>query len=317
MKGETSFSKIQELVYELKVSDIMKNPVITVRPRDLMSMFKAILHDKHISGTPVVDGDVLVGIISIEDLIKWLVDGDEDCTIDKKMSSPVVTVYGDEQLVFALDRLEKYGYGRLPVINRSSGKLVGIVTKGTIIEGLLRELETDNREEEIQKYRASHIFEDIVADEVELKVLYEIPGKDFHKGGEAASALRRTLKRLMIDPDICRRAAVAAYEAEMNVIFYTDGGKMEVNIKPDELHIAVRDRGPGIPDIEKALEPGYSTASDWIRELGFGAGMGLNNIQNCADDMIIDSVVNEGTKLDIIIHMGKNVTQTADRKITA
>jgi anti-sigma regulatory factor (Ser/Thr protein kinase) len=107
----------------------------------------------------------------------------------------------------------------------------------------------------------------------------------------------------MVNPDVCRRAAIAAYEAEMNVIFYTDGGSMEVNIKPNVLHIIVVDRGPGIPDIEKALEPGFSTASDWIRELGFGAGMGLNNIQNCADNMTINSVVDEGTKLDIIINL--------------
>jgi len=303
IKGEKSFSKIQELVYGLKVHNVMKNPVITVHPCIRMSEFRMILHDKHISGTPVVDRDKLVGVISIEDLIKWLVEGGEDCTIEHKMSSHVITVYSDEPLVSAVSTLDEHGYGRLPVIDRTTGNLVGIVTKGVIIEGLLRELEIGYREEEIRRYMASQIFEDIIADEIELRFRYHIPGKDFRKGGEAASALRKTLKRLMVNPDVCRRAAIAAYEAEMNVIFYTDGGSMEVNIKPNVLHIIVVDRGPGIPDIEKALEPGFSTASDWIRELGFGAGMGLNNIQNCADNMTINSVVDEGTKLDIIINL--------------
>jgi len=308
MTAEKRLTKIQELVYELKVSNVMRHPVITVRPQDHMSEFRAVLHDMKISGTPVVDGERLVGIISIEDLIKWLTEAEADYSIEQKMSKEVVTVYSDEPLVSAISKFEALGYGRLPVIDRANGRLVGIVTKGAIIEGLLRELEIDYHEEEIHRYRASHLFEDIRSDKTELTIHFHIHGREFEKGGEAASNLKKILKRLNAPPDICRRAAIAAYEAEMNVIFFTDGGDMQVNIMPDKIHIDVVDQGPGIPDIEKALQPGFSTAPDWVRELGFGAGMGLNNIQNCADDMKISSTVSEGTRLDILIFMEENAS---------
>ncbi len=309
MKGEKKFSKIQELVYELKVGDVMKREVITVHPDTPMSEFREVLRYRNISGTPVVEGDRLIGIISIEDLIGWLTNCREDFPLRNRMSTNVITVYNDDPLVTAVSKLEQYGYGRLPVLDRKTSKLVGIVTKGVIIEGLLRELEIDYHEEEIHRYRASHIFEDITAHETELIIRYSITGREFEKGGEAASGVKKTLKRLKIAPDICRRAAIAAYEAEMNVIFYTDGGNMQVIVRPDIIHIDVSDHGPGIPDIKKALEPGFSTAPEWIRELGFGAGMGLNNIQSCADEMNISSVINEGTRLIIKIFLKKDETE--------
>lgn len=302
-------TKIQELVYELRVVDVMKTDVITVTPDTSMSEFKEVLRKKNISGTPVTEGDRLIGIISIEDLINWLTDCEDDYPLRKRMSKDVQTVFSDEPLVYAVSKIEQLGYGRLPVIDRATGKLVGIVTKGVIIEGLLRALEVDYQEEEIHRYRASHIFEDIIADETELIMNYHIVGGEFERGGEAASGLKKTLKRLKFSPSICRRAAIAAYEAEMNVIFYTDGGDMRINLSPRIIHIDVVDHGPGIPDIEKALEPGFSTASEWIREQGFGAGMGLNNIQNCADAMDIQSKINEGTRLDIKILMGKDAPE--------
>ncbi len=309
MKSQMKFTKIQELVYELRVGDVMKGDVITVAPNNKMSEFKEILREKNISGTPVMEGDRLIGIISIEDLINWLSDCEEDFPLKERMSTSVKSVYSDEPLVYAVSKLEQYGYGRLPVIDRETEKLVGIVTKGVIIEGLLRELEVNYHEEEIHQYRASHIFEDIIADETELIMNYHIEGGKFERGGEAASGLKKTLKRLKFSPSICRRAAIATYEAEMNVIFYSDGGDIRVNLSPSIIHIDVIDQGPGIPDVKKALEPGFSTASEWIREHGFGAGMGLNNIQNCADAMDIQSKVNKGTRLYIKILMGKDAPE--------
>jgi anti-sigma regulatory factor (Ser/Thr protein kinase) len=179
--------------------------------------------------------------------------------------------------------------------------LAGIITKGIIIEGLLKKLEIDYQEEEIHKYRASHIFEDIVADKTTLVFQYHVRGKDFDKGGEVASALKRTLKRLGIHPDIIRRAAIATYEAEMNIIIYADSGDMTVKVEPSRIFIKAEDSGPGIPDIEKAMQPGFTTAPDWVREMGFGAGMGLNNIQKCADGMVLNSTVGKGTVIEIDI----------------
>ena len=95
-----------------------------------------------------------------------------------------------------------------------------------------------------------------------------------------------------------RRIAIIAYEAEMNIVIYTSGGEILARVEPGLITIEARDDGPGIPDIELALTPGYSTATDWVRELGFGAGMGLCNIKDCADEMSLDSTVGEGTRLE-------------------
>ncbi len=300
---EKTINKIQEMVYELKIGDVMKQDVITVEPETLMSELRTILRDTRISGTPVVKNDKLVGIISIEDFIKWLTEGGEDHPVESSMSSTVKTAYSDEPLVHAISALEKHGYGRLPIIERETGKLAGIVTKGTVIEGLLRELEIDYHEDEIRRYRASHFFEDIIADKTTLMFQYNIEGNNFSKAGTVASGLKKTLLRLGIGPVICRRVAIAAYESEMNIIFYTEGGNITVFVHSKLIQMEAKDTGPGIPDIEKALEPGFSTAPDWVRELGFGAGMGLVNIKKCADEFKISSDVKKGTDLNITIKM--------------
>jgi len=187
------------------------------------------------------------------------------------------------------------------MVDRKNGKLVGIITKGDIIERLLRKLEIDYHEEEIHRYRASHIFEDITADKVTLTFQSYVKGNDFGQAGEASSRIKKTLERLGIHPQIVRRAAIASYEAEMNLVIYTDGGKITVAVRPDKISIGVKDTGPGIADIQKVMEPGYSTASEWVRELGFGAGMGLVNIKKCADKMNLMSKVGKGTHLKISI----------------
>ena len=295
------FTKIQELVYELKVAEVMTKNLITVAPDTRMSELRAILRDNRISGTPVVDGDRMVGIVSVEDFITWLIRGGVDCPVGQVMSSKVRTLFADEPLVHAVSKLEEHGYGRLPVLDRSKNTLLGLITKGDIIEGLLQELQIDYHEEEIHRYRASHFFEDMIADKISINFHYHIHGKKIEQGGEVASDLKRSLKRLGIHPDIVRRAAIATYEAEMNVIIYAEEGRVDVNVEPDVILIEVRDRGQGIADVARAIEPGYSTAPDWVRELGFGAGMGLQNIKNCARDFDIASTVGRGTTLKISI----------------
>jgi anti-sigma regulatory factor (Ser/Thr protein kinase) len=187
---------------------------------------------------------------------------------------------------------------------------VGIITKGDIIERLLQKLEIDYHEEEIHRYRASHIFEDIVADKASLTFQSYVKSKDFDRAGEASSGLKKTLERLGLHPQIVRRAAIASYEAEMNLVIFTRGGTITAVVQPDKIHIDVNDSGPGIPDIEKAMRPGYSTASEWVRELGFGAGMGLVNIKKCADKMELTSTVGEGTHLKIRIDTKISQCQT-------
>jgi anti-sigma regulatory factor (Ser/Thr protein kinase)/predicted transcriptional regulator len=277
--------------------------MITTAPETLMSELREILRSNRISGAPVVEGDKLVGVVSIEDFIKWLAEHGEDCAIKTRMTTDMKVLYEDEPLIHAVSRLEQTGFGRFPVVDRKNRKLVGIITKGDIIERLLQKLEIDYHEEEIHRYRASHIFEDVIADKIAVTFQSEVKGNDFDRAGEASSRIKRTLERLGIHPHVVRRAAIASYEAEMNLVIYTNGGKMTVAVRPDRIRIDVKDNGPGIPDIQKAMQPGYSTASTRVQELGFGAGMGLVNIRKCADEMELKSKVGKGTHLKISIYM--------------
>ena len=295
-------TKVQELAYELTVEQAMTRDVVKVHPKNCMGELREILRINRISGTPVVDKDKLVGVVSIEDFIKCLADGEIDSFVGDKMTREVKTLYADEPLIHAVNKFNKHGFGRFPVIERSSGKLVGVIAKGDIIKTLLKELEINYHEEEIRRYRASHIFRDIIADKTTLIFEYDIAGQDFKHAGESASGLKKSLARLGIPPQILRRIAIATYEAEINIAIFTSGGHITAYVKPDEIRVEAVDSGPGIPDIKKAMQPGFSTAPPLVQELGFGAGMGLPNIKKCADKMNINSVVGKGTKLKVIIY---------------
>jgi CBS domain-containing protein/anti-sigma regulatory factor (Ser/Thr protein kinase) len=310
VKPDNKISRIQELVYEIRVGEVMQQDVVTITPQTQMSKLRGILRDKRISGAPVVDGDELVGIISIEDFIKWLADREDDCPVSEKMSKEVQTLYSDEPLTHAVNKFERYGFGRFAVVDRQNGRLLGIITKGDIVEGLLRKLEIDSykEEEEVYRRRVEHFFEDILADKVVLLFQYDVVGRDFKRAGEGASRLKTSLKRLGLDPQVVRRVAIATYEAEMNLVIYTKGGKIRARVEPHGIYVKVADSGPGIPDVQKVLQPGYSTAPEWVRNLGFGAGMGLNNIIKCATKMDLKSAVGRGTQLHIRIDTKDGVT---------
>ena len=128
-------------------------------------------------------------------------------------------------------------------------------------------------------------------------------GGDFTLGGQVATEIKKILKDIGIDSSLVRRAVISIYEAEMNVVMYAKRGKVNLIIKPSEIEIVVVDEGQGIPDIELAMQEGYSTASVEMQEMGFGAGMGLPNIKKNADIFNIESKVGIGTKLNIIIKL--------------
>jgi CBS domain-containing protein len=298
-------TKLQELTYELRVEDAMTRTIFTIGPDATMADFREMLRANRISGTPVMENGAMIGIVTIEDLIKALAAGELQATVRERMHPKPVTLYADEPLVHAVARFSEHRYGRFPVIDRT-GKLVGVITQGDIVRSMLKHLEVSYRDEEIHRYRASHIFEDIIADEMALVLGYRVKPRDFSRAGEASSGLKRTLSRLGIPPAIIRRVAVATYEAEINMVVYsTDGGEIVAEVRRDRIKIEAMDRGPGIPDIAQAMQPGWSTAPDWVREMGFGAGMGLPNIQTCADVMKLDSTVGVGTHLTIIIYLSK------------
>ena len=298
MPDKAQFTRTQELVYEMKVSEVMTRQVVTVTPNTSMTALREALRSHRISGTPVVSEGRLVGIVSMEDFINWLAGDDKDAIVQDHMTRNVMTLYDDEPLVQAVSRLDQFGYGRLAVLEREGGDLVGVVTKGDVIAGLLHKLEIGYHEEEIHRYRASHIFEDIIADRTMLTFRYGVTGGDFEAAGSGATRMKKTFSRLEIHPTVLRRAAIIAYEAEMNIVIYTDGGELVAKVEPGLITIEAKDNGPGIDDVELALTPGFSTAEDWVRELGFGAGMGLCNIKVCADEMELDSVVGKGTRVE-------------------
>ena len=134
-----------------------------------------------------------------------------------------------------------------------------------------------------------------------LTLHYEVPGDDFTRAGEASSDVKRKLKQLGYNPEAIRKVAIAMYEGEINMVIHAGGGEAIVDIDPRQVHVVLRDHGPGIPDVEKAMEEGLSTAPDNVRNLGFGAGMGLPNIKKYTDEFRIDTTVGEGTTLTMTV----------------
>lgn len=130
-----------------------------------------------------------------------------------------------------------------------------------------------------------------------------VEGRDFLNAGKASTEIKSILKQLGVDAAVIRRVAIAAYEAEMNVVMYARKAKMTFEVTPTVIKILVRDEGPGIPDIERAMREGYSTATAEMREMGFGAGMGLPNIKRNSDEFTIESEVDKGTRLGITINI--------------
>ena len=132
---------------------------------------------------------------------------------------------------------------------------------------------------------------------------YDISGDDFVAAGEASSNFKSVLKRLGVSHDIVRKVSIAMYEAEINTIIHGGGGECDAEISGKEIKIVFSDNGPGIANIDLAMQEGYSTATDRIRELGFGAGMGLPNMKKYTDDMQIETAPGKGTKLTLIINL--------------
>ena len=140
------------------------------------------------------------------------------------------------------------------------------------------------------------------AGEVLLRETFAIQGDDFEHGGEVAARIKATLKQLGLDPDVVRRLSIANFEAEMNVIMYAHSAELELQVLPDAVRVTLADRGQGIPDIELAMQEGYSTATPEMRQRGFGAGLGLPNIRRNTDEFEIVSTPGAGTTLRYTVH---------------
>jgi anti-sigma regulatory factor (Ser/Thr protein kinase) len=136
-----------------------------------------------------------------------------------------------------------------------------------------------------------------------ITLTYQVSGDDFTRAGEASSDVKSKLKQMGVSPEMVRKVAIAMYEGEINMVIHAHGGIIRVTISPDEIIMVLKDQGPGIPDVEKAMQAGYSTAPENIRSLGFGAGMGLPNMKNHTDEMDIKTQIGVGTTVTMKVKL--------------
>ncbi len=136
-----------------------------------------------------------------------------------------------------------------------------------------------------------------------LVLKYTVDADDFTRAGEASSDVKGKLKRMGVPPDAVRKVAIAMYEGEINMVIHADGGEITVEITPSQIIMILADKGPGIKDIDKAMQAGWSTASENVRALGFGAGMGLPNMKKYSDEMKIDTVIGVGTTVTMKVNI--------------
>ncbi len=136
-----------------------------------------------------------------------------------------------------------------------------------------------------------------------LNFHYLVDGNDFTSAGQASIQIKKNLRRLGLDPETIRRVSIAMYEGEINMVIHAHGGEADVNVFEDYIEIVLKDNGPGIENIEQAMQEGFSTAPDQIRSLGFGAGMGLPNMKRYTDDMKIESTVGVGTTVTMRVNI--------------
>ena len=136
-----------------------------------------------------------------------------------------------------------------------------------------------------------------------ITVIYEVPSDDFTRAGEASSSVKSMLKQMGVNPEVIRKVAIAMYEGEINMVIHANGGTIEVTVTPEDIVMLLKDKGPGIEDIDLAMQAGYSTAPDNIRSLGFGAGMGLPNMKKYSDTIDIESSLGVGTTVTMKVNI--------------
>ena len=285
---------VLELIYQLKIKDVMTSVVITARKTDTLRHIQAMMRENYISGIPIAEEQNLLGIVSIEDIIRALDKGYIDSPAEKYMTKEVIVLNEDMPLSFCVSYLNKYRYGRFPVLNKKK-ELVGIVTSKNVIRTLLVEM---NRE--VLRLEKIHQKEFRSPDKY-AEMSFTTVRFDFELAGRASTEIKKALKSRNLDPKIIRRIAIASYELEINQVVHSLGGTINCSIQPDKVTIVASDNGPGIADISLALQEGWSTADEWIRSLGFGAGMGLGNTKRVADEFAIESTLGVGTTARAVV----------------
>jgi len=305
-KGETEPTAegeplvLLELIQRLKVRDVMTSKLATVPRSATMREAQELMRQKKISGVPVEESGRFFGLVSIDDIIRALVASTIDEPCSRHMTTKLVVLEDDMPLSFALRYFDRYHYGRFPVLNRDQ-RLVGIICQRDINRALLVELTN-----ELNRLETSSSQTLGIDGAYSVYVLREFPicKYDFENAGKAANQIKKVLQEKKFSPKVIRRIAVAAYELEINLCVHSDGGVLSWQVSNGRAEIIARDAGPGIEDVEWACRDGTSTANEWIRSLGFGAGMGLANVKRVSDEFEITSRKGSGTTVRSVINIG-------------
>lgn len=312
LNTDSSPEAVIELLFKLKVKDVMTKDVIKANPQNTMREIQQMMKNSRITGVPIIEGDTLAGIISMDDIVNAFDKNWIDETCEQHMTHNIIVLQETMPLSFAVSYFNKYQFGRFPVLN-ADNKLTGIVTTSDVINALLLAMnsEVERLEKEAQESLAAavEVSEDSVGAE-RLHLLQKVrdmknqPNRviefktesfNFETAGQASTELKKVLKNIGIETSLIRRISIASYELEINQVVHSTGGIMRYYISPDKLRIEATDFGPGIEDTEKALTEGYTTATERIRALGFGAGMGLPNAKRVSDFFSISSQPGKGT----------------------
>lgn len=286
---------ILELIYRLKVKDVMSRNLMTAGKNTSLRSIQKSMKESSVTGIPIIEGKRLLGIISMDDIIQAFDGGYIDEPAMKHMSRNLIVLEDDMPVSFAISYFDKHKYRRFPVLNKEK-ELVGMVTSRDITTRLLVEINTEVARIE----RVSSSQEPVGELKRETKT-FKVIRHDFENAGFASMEIKKYLKKNNIAPKVIRRIAIAAYELEMNLVVHSNGGEIIAVFETDRVNISAKDSGPGIPDVDLALQEGYSTANEWIRSLGFGAGMGLPNVRNVSDDFSIKSSMENGTEVNAAI----------------
>jgi len=291
---------VLELIHQLKVKDVMTTAVLTGNKKQTLRHIQAILRENKVAGVPITEDNKLIGLVSTEDIIHALEKGYIDALAEERMTKNVIHLQDDMPLSFAISYLNKYRYGRFPVLNKNN-ELVGILTSSDVIRTLLIEM---NREvlrlEKLQKTTNPEVASKY------LEMEFTTAHYDMEAAGRASTEIKKALKQRNFDPKLIRRIAIASYELEINQVVHSDGGVIRYSILPDKVVITAEDTGPGIEDVSQALKEGYSTANEYVRSLGFGAGMGLANTKRVSDEFTIESVVGKGTLVRSVVFVNSS-----------
>jgi len=289
-----------EIIFKLKVRDVMTaGSLVTAARSDTLRHVQKIMQERHISGVPIAEDGRLFGLVSVDNILRALDFGYIEDVVEAHMTRNLIVLEADMPLTFAISWFERYHFGRFPVLDKEE-KLVGIVTAGDIMSKILSEMN-----HAVNKMESENTLAQSAASVGSGRYYREFNVKkfDFESGGSASNEIRRVLKERGLSPKLIRRVAIASYELEINMVAHSDGGKLSCYIGDDRVEIIAKDSGPGIPDVEQAMVEGFSTATDWIRSLGFGAGLGLANIKRASDTFDIRSQMGLGTIVKSTVYL--------------